>query len=212
MLPGSRRRYEDGRGDEFGVLHRSRSRVFWCTLPESRGTGTYTCASASPCKGSVHVSLSCADLASSGCEGTGNIGFLRYVPPPRSRPDFRYSDGQVFGLISSTIILQANTAFVGAGMGIHPAAVLVFMTLVEVGAVLAIHLIYDAFALQSVKVRNMLERTEETVQGVPLLARSGVVTLVVLPMMPIIGLYSSAVISWVLRWDRLQSLIFITIG
>jgi len=38
------------------------------------------------------------------------------------------------------------------------------------------------------------------------------VTLVILPVMPIIGLYSSAVISWILRWDRLQSLIFITIG
>jgi len=27
---------------------------------------------------------------------------------------------QVFGLISSTIVLQANAAFVGVGMGMHP--------------------------------------------------------------------------------------------
>jgi len=30
--------------------------------------------------------------------------------------------------------------------------------------------------------------------------------------MPIIGLYSSTVISWVLGWNRVLSLIFITIG
>lgn len=119
---------------------------------------------------------------------------------------------RVFGLISSTLVLQANAAFVGVGMGIHPAAVLVTMTLVEVGAVLAIYLICDAFALQSTRIRGILERTEEKMQKMPLLARYGAVTLVILPVMPIIGLYSSAVISWILRWDRLQSLIFITIG
>lgn len=119
---------------------------------------------------------------------------------------------RVFGLISSTFVLQSNAAFVGVGMGIHPAAVLVIMTLVEIGAVLAIYLICDAFALRSVRVRDMLRRTEEKMQKVPLLAKYGAVTLVVLPAMPVIGLYSSSVISWILRWDRMQSLLFITIG
>jgi len=119
---------------------------------------------------------------------------------------------RVFGLISSTFVLQSNAAFVGVGMGIHPVAVLLIMTLVEIGAVLAIYLICDAFALQSVRVRDMLRRTEEKMQKVPLLAKYGAVTLVVLPAMPIIGLYSSSVISWILRWDRMQSLLFITIG
>ncbi len=125
---------------------------------------------------------------------------------------FGIPTAQVFGLISSTFILQANAAFVGVGMGIHPAAVLVIMALVEIGAVLAIYLICDAFASQSVRVRGILERTEEKMQKVPLLARYGAVTLIVLPVMPVIGLYSSAVISWIFGWDRLQSLIFITIG
>ena len=119
---------------------------------------------------------------------------------------------RVLGLISSTIVLQANAVFVGVGMGIHPAVVLLIMTLVEVGVVLAIYSICDAFALQSARVRGMLERTEEKIQKVPLLARYGAVTLVVLPAMPIIGLYSSTVISWVLGWNRMLSLIFITIG
>jgi len=119
---------------------------------------------------------------------------------------------QVFGLISSTIVLQANAAFVGVGMGIHPAAVLAIMTLVEVGTVLAIYFICDAFAIQSVRVRNLLERTEKKMQKVPLLARYGAIALVVLPAMPVVGLYSSAVIGWILRWDRALSLLFITIG
>ncbi len=122
------------------------------------------------------------------------------------------SSARVLGLISSTIVLQANAAFVGVGMGIHPAAVLLIMTLVEIGVVLAIYSICDAFALQSARVRGVLERTEEKIQRVPFLARYGAVILIVLPAMPIIGLYSSTVISWILGWDRMLSLIFITIG
>lgn len=119
---------------------------------------------------------------------------------------------RVFGLVSSTIVLQANAAFVGVGMGIHPAAVLLIMTFVEFGTVLAILLICDAFALQSARVRGVLERTEEKIQKVPFLAKYGVVILIVLPAMPVVGLYSSTVISWILGWDRRLSLLFITIG
>ncbi|MDD3372268.1 MAG: small multi-drug export protein [Methanoculleus bourgensis] len=119
---------------------------------------------------------------------------------------------QVFGLISSTIVLQANAAFVGVGMGMHPAAVLMIMTLVEVGTVLAILFVCDAFAIQSVRVRDMLRRTEEKMQRVPYLAKYGAITLIILPAMPVVGLYSSAVIGWILRWDRGLSLLFITIG
>lgn len=129
------------------------------------------------------------------------LGFFLGIPMAR-----------VFGLISSTFVLQSNAAFVGVGMGIHPIAILVIMTLVEIGAVLAIYLICDAFALQSARVRDILRRTEEKMQKVPFLAKYGAVTLVVLPAMPVIGLYSSSVISWILRWDRMQSLLFITIG
>ncbi len=112
---------------------------------------------------------------------------------------------QVLGLISST-------AFVGVGMGMHPAAVLVIMTLVEIGAVLAIYFICDAFVIQPVRVRDMLKRTEEKMQKVPLLARYGAITLIILPAVPVFGLYSSAVIGWILRWDRRLSRFFIAIG
>ncbi|MCE5338773.1 MAG: hypothetical protein LLF90_08830 [Methanomicrobiaceae archaeon] len=35
---------------------------------------------------------------------------------------------------------------------------------------------------------------------------------IILQAVPIVGLYSSAVIDWILRWDRGLSLLFITIG
>ena len=35
---------------------------------------------------------------------------------------------------------------------------------------------------------------------------------IILQAMPIVGLYSSTVIGWILRWDRGLSLLFITIG
>lgn len=118
----------------------------------------------------------------------------------------------VLGLVSSTFILQANAAFVGLGMGLHPVVVLVVMTLVQVGAVLAILFICDAFAMQSERVQGLLRRTEEKMQKMPYLGRYGAATLIILPAMPIIGLYSSALIGWILRWDRRWSLFFITLG
>lgn len=119
---------------------------------------------------------------------------------------------QVFALVSSTAVLQSNAVFVGVGMGMHPAGILAIMTLVEVGAVLAILFACDAFAHSSIRVRSILERTEVRMQKVPLLTKYGAVTLIVLPTLLVVGLYSSVVICWILRWDRIQSLFFITIG
>ena len=46
----------------------------------------------------------------------------------------------------------------------------------------------------------------------PVLHRYGAVTLIILPMLPVIGLYSSVVIGWLLRWNKLQSIFFVTLG
>ncbi len=122
------------------------------------------------------------------------------------------SFGRVLSLVSSTIILQANAAFVGLGMGLAPLVVLVIMTLVEIGMVLAIFYICDAFALTSERVRDLLERTEKKMEKMTILSKFGAATLIVLPAVPFLGLYSSAVIGWILQWDRRLSLLFITIG
>ncbi|NLM30802.1 MAG: hypothetical protein GX216_10365 [Methanomicrobiales archaeon] len=119
---------------------------------------------------------------------------------------------QVLALVSSTLVLQSNAVFAGVGMGMHPAGILAIMTSVEVGTVLAILLICDAFAHSSIRVRGILERTGAKIQKVPFLTKYGAVTLIVLPTLLVVGLYSSVVICWILRWDRIQSLFFITIG
>lgn len=120
--------------------------------------------------------------------------------------------GRVLSLIVATLLLQANAAFVGLSLGLDPVFVLVVMTFVEVGIVLAIYEILDAFAEQSDRVKRFTKSTEEKMKRYPILQRYGAATLIVLPMLPVIGLYSSVVIGWLLRWDKLQSIFFVTLG
>ena len=120
--------------------------------------------------------------------------------------------GRVLGLIVSTLLLQANAAFVGLGFGLNPVFVLVVMVFVELGIVLAIYEILDVFAEQSERVRRFTKSTEEKMARYPILHKYGAVTLIVLPALPVIGLYSSVVIGWLLRWNKLQSIFFVTLG
>ena len=51
------------------------------------------------------------------------------------------------------------------------------------------------------------------VPGIPTVQVLGPISsTIILQAMPIVGLYSSTVIGWILRWDRGLSLLFITIG
>ena len=120
--------------------------------------------------------------------------------------------GRVFSLIVSTLLLQANAAFVGMGLGLHPAFILTVMTFVELGIVLAIYETLDVFAETSERVRRFTESTEAKMERYPILQRYGAVTLIILPALPVIGLYSSVVIGWLLRWNKFQSIFFVTLG
>ncbi len=120
--------------------------------------------------------------------------------------------GRVLSLIVSTLLLQANAAFVGLGFGLNPLFVLVVMTFVELGIVLAIYEILDTFAEQSERVQRFTKNTEEKMAKYPILHKYGAATLIVLPMLPVIGLYSSVVIGWLLRWNKVQSVFFVTLG
>lgn len=120
--------------------------------------------------------------------------------------------GRVLSLIATTLILQANAAFVGLSLGLNPLFILVVMTLTEVGIVLAIYEILDVFAETSERVRRFTKSTEAKMEKYPILHRYGAATLIILPMLPVIGLYSSVVIGWLLRWNKLQSIFFVTLG
>jgi len=120
--------------------------------------------------------------------------------------------GRVLSLIVATLLLQANAAFVGLSLGLNPIFVLVVMIFVELGIVLAIYEILDVFAETSERVQSFTKSTEEKMARYPILHRYGAVTLIVLPALPVIGLYSSVVIGWLLRWNKLQSIFFVTLG
>ncbi len=119
---------------------------------------------------------------------------------------------RVLSLIVATLLLQANAAFVGVGFGLNPLFILVVMTLTELGIVLAIYEILDVFAETSERVQSFTKSTEAKMKKYPVLHRYGAATLIVLPALPVIGLYSSVVIGWLLRWNKLQSLFFVTLG
>ncbi|KAF5039782.1 hypothetical protein DSECCO2_540340 [anaerobic digester metagenome] len=129
------------------------------------------------------------------------LGLILSVPVP-----------EVLGLISSTFLLQANAAFVGVWLGLNALFILLVMTLVEIGIVLGIYGILDAFAERSKRIRRLISSTERKMERYPILSRYGAVTLIFLPMLPVLDLYSSVIIGWLLRWNRIQSIFFVTLG
>ena len=129
------------------------------------------------------------------------LGFLFSVPTTR-----------VFSLVVSTLFLQANAAFVGVGFGLHPAFILVVMTLVEVGIVIAIYEILDTFAMQSERVQRFTKSTEEKMKKYPILHWYGATTLIARRVLPEIRLYFRVVIGWLLRWKKVPSIFFVTPG
>lgn len=128
------------------------------------------------------------------------LGYFLNVPP-----------ASILTLIGSTLILQANGVFVGLGMGMDPLFVLVVMIFVELGAVLAIWEILGAFE-EAEKVKRFVEKAEAAIKKYPILSRYGAVTLMILPAMPIVGLYTSVPIGWLFRWNKAVCIFFITLG
>lgn len=117
----------------------------------------------------------------------------------------------ILTLIASTFILQANGVFVGTGLGLDPLVILVVMIFVELGAVLAIYEILEAFE-ESERVKNFVQRADKAIRKYPILSKYGSVTLMILPAMPIVGLYTSVPIGWLFRWKKIYCIFFITLG
>jgi hypothetical protein len=117
----------------------------------------------------------------------------------------------ILALVGWTSVLQANGVFVGLGLGLEPLVVLVVMIFVELGLVLAIYEVLRAFE-ESERVKRFVHKAETAIQKYPILSKYGSVTLVILPAMPIVGLYSSVPIGWLFRWKKSHCVFFITLG
>jgi uncharacterized membrane protein len=128
------------------------------------------------------------------------LGYLLHVPA-----------AGILTLIGSTLVLQANGLFIGLGIGLDPLFVLVTMIFVELGAVLAIYEILEAFE-ESERVKRFVAKADAAIKKYPILSRYGAATLMILPAMPIVGLYSSVAVGWLFRWNKALCIFFITLG
>jgi uncharacterized membrane protein len=61
-------------------------------------------------------------------------------------------------------------------------------------------------------VKRFVQKAETAIQKYPILSKYGAVTLMILPAMPIVGLYSSVPIGWLFRWKKPSCVFFITLG
>jgi uncharacterized membrane protein len=119
---------------------------------------------------------------------------------------------KLFGLVFSTLILQATAVTVGLAADLSPALVLAVMTSFAFGMVIAIYEILDTFYGQSERVRNWVDRIEDKAKKFTILDRYGMYSLIFLSWIPGLGLYACPVIAWMFRWEKVRSVLLITLG
>jgi predicted Na+-dependent transporter len=120
--------------------------------------------------------------------------------------------GVILGFIGATFALQAASPPLGLALGLSPAFILVIMAFFALGIVVAIREACDALSLVSSRVRAWIARLEQKTKKHPFIKRYGAVSCILIAWIPGIGLYGTPVISWLLRWKRVPSLLFTTLG
>ncbi|HUU76603.1 MAG TPA: hypothetical protein VMW63_11045 [Methanoregulaceae archaeon] len=120
--------------------------------------------------------------------------------------------GVMLGFVSSTALLQATASPVGVGLDLPPAVILAAMTSFALGMTLAIFEICDTFAKTSERVQQWLEKVEKKMQKVTIIHKYGVISCMFISWIPGLGLYSTPVIAWLFRWNRIPAAIFTVFG
>jgi hypothetical protein len=118
----------------------------------------------------------------------------------------------VLSFIGSIAVFQALAAPVGVILDFEPWVVLSIMTAFAFGICLAIWESLQTFALTSDRVSRWIARVEQNMQEHQSLHRYGPVSCILIAWIPGIGLYGTPVIAWILRWDRIPSVIFTVTG
>jgi uncharacterized membrane protein len=70
----------------------------------------------------------------------------------------------------------------------------------------------QTFALTSDRVNRWIGRVEQKMQDHKYLHRYGPISCILIAWIPGIGLYGTPVIAWILRWDRILSVVFTVTG
>jgi uncharacterized membrane protein len=120
--------------------------------------------------------------------------------------------GSVFLLISSTLIFQAAAVLVGLGLSLDPLTILIIMTSVAIGVMVAILQICDLFSETSPRVAAWLVRIGEKTEKYTFLQKYGVIMLIPIIWIPGIALYGSPIIAWLFQWRETTAIICMVIG
>ncbi|MDD1708670.1 MAG: hypothetical protein LUQ33_05830 [Methanoregulaceae archaeon] len=118
----------------------------------------------------------------------------------------------ILSFIGSIAIFQALAAPVGVILDFEPWVVLSIMTCFAFGICLAIWESLQTFALTSERVNLWIGGIEQKMQEHQSLHRYGPVSCILIAWIPGIGLYGTPAIAWILRWDRIPSVIFTVTG
>jgi hypothetical protein len=114
--------------------------------------------------------------------------------------------GEILALIGSTLALQATASPVGVGLGLPPGIIMVVMICFALGMVLGIYEILDTMALTSVRVKGWLDKTEQKMSKLKKFQKYGAFACIFISWIPGLGLYSTPMIAWVLRWNKWLSI------
>jgi Putative small multi-drug export protein len=129
------------------------------------------------------------------------IGYISGITP-----------GLILALIAATLALQATASPVGVGLGLPPAIIMAVMICFALGMVLGIYEILDTMALTSPKVKGWLDKTEQKMSKLKKFQKYGAFACIFISWIPGLGLYSTPMIAWVLRWNKWLSIICTVFG
>lgn len=120
--------------------------------------------------------------------------------------------GPILSLVFATVVLQATAVPAGVALDISPAVIMAVMTSYAVGMTLGIQEICITFAQTSERVKRWLEKVETKMQKYTFIHKYGAISCTFISWIPGLGLYSTPVIAFMLRWKRLPSAFFTILG
>jgi len=120
--------------------------------------------------------------------------------------------GKILALIGSTLALQATASPVGVGLDLPPGIIMVVMICFALGMVLGIYEILDTMALTSPRVKGWLDKTEQKMSKLKKFHKYGAFACIFISWIPGLGLYSTPMIAWVLRWNKWLSILCTVFG
>jgi hypothetical protein len=118
----------------------------------------------------------------------------------------------VFLMISSTLIFQAAAVLVGLGLSLDPFTIIVMVTSVAIGVMVAILEICDLFSESSPRVAAWLARIGKKTEKYTFLHTYGVIMLIPVIWIPGIALYGSPIIAWLFQWKEIAAITCMVIG